>query len=110
MAVSEKNQDTQNAKKDVTIIPLRTPIKAYGEEVSHLEMRAANAEDARILKALPYSIGNDESVNLNLDVCARYISRLCNIPMSSVDQLNLNDLNNLAWQVAGFFFGGGSEA
>lgn len=109
MNENKKDEVQAPEAQDITVIALRKPIRAYGEDVAHLEMRAATSADARALKALPYSIDSDESVNLNLEVCARYISRLCNIPMSSVDQLDLNDLNNLSWQVAGFFFGGGSE-
>lgn len=87
-----------------TKYPLKTAIKAYGEEVTELTMRDPTPADARALKALPYVIGKDESVSLNLDVCAKYIERLCSIPPSSVDQIDLKDFNTLSWAVASFFF------
>lgn len=99
------NQKTDDVVADVLTesISLKKAITAYGEATSVLEMRAANTNDARTLKALPYTVQADETVSLNLDVCAKYISRLCNIPMSSVDSLDLADFNQLAWSVARFF-------
>lgn len=97
--------ETETVVDDVVAktISLKKPITAYGEELKALQLRAANTNDARTLKALPYTVQADETVSLNLDVCAKYISRLCNIPMSSVDKLDIADFNRLSWDVARFF-------
>ncbi|WP_225773332.1 phage tail assembly protein [Pseudomonas sp. Marseille-Q5115] len=85
------------------IIKLSTPIQAHGEEVTELTLRRPTSKEARAIKALPYKIDQDQAVTLDLDVAAKYISACADIPPSSVDQLDLADLNTLAWQVAGFF-------
>lgn len=84
-------------------LKLSTPIQAHGEEVTELTLRRPTAQEARAIKALPYTIGADEAVGLDLDVAAKYIAVCAAIPPSSVNQLDLADLNTLAWQVAGFF-------
>jgi hypothetical protein len=87
-----------------TVYPLKKVITAHGEEVAELRLREGTTADARALKSLPYYVQADgETVALNLDVCAKYISRLAGIPLSSVDQLCLSDLNALAWAVTGPF-------
>ncbi|MNU03322.1 hypothetical protein D3C72_2473020 [compost metagenome] len=57
----------------------------------------------RTIKALPYKIGKDEEVSLDMDVSAKYNAVCAGIPPSSVNQLDLADLNALSWMVAGFF-------
>lgn len=84
-------------------IALNTPIQAHGETLSELTLRRPTAKEARAIKALPYKIDADQAVSLDLDVAAKYIAACAEIPPSSVDQLDLADLNTLAWQVAGFF-------
>lgn len=84
-------------------VKLNTPIQAHGEEVTELTLRRPTAQEARAIKALPYTIGADEAVGLDLDVAAKYIAVCAGIPPSSVNQLDLADLNTLAWMVAGFF-------
>lgn len=87
---------------------LNTPIQAHGEELKALEIRRPTVQDCRAIKSLPYKIEKDESVGLDLDVAAKYIAVCAAIPPSSVDQLALVDLNNLAWTIAGFFMTGAS--
>lgn len=89
-----------NEKKTV---PLSAPITAYDTELRELQLRTASTADARAIGALPYAISHDQSVTLDLAVCAKYIGRLADIPASSVDQLALPDFNQLAWEVAGYF-------
>ncbi|UFH49928.1 phage tail assembly protein [Pseudomonas sp. KNUC1026] len=79
-------------------IALNTPIQAHGETLTELTLRRPTAKEA-----LPYKIDADQAVSLDLDVAAKYIAACAEIPPSSVDQLDLADLNTLAWQVAGFF-------
>lgn len=85
------------------VVELSAPIKAHGEDVTELTLRRPTPKEARAIKALPYKIDKDEAVSIDLDVAAKYIVLCADIPMSSVDQLDLADLNTLAWQIAGFF-------
>lgn len=91
------------------IYPLSKPITAHGEEVTSLTLKKLGPSDARALKALPYYIAADESVRIDVDVGAKFIVKMAGIPMSSVDQLDLADLNALCWKVAGFFLSPESE-
>lgn len=87
-------------------VPLNVPIKAHGEEVSVLTLRRPTVAEVRKIGRLPYIVGGtDESGNLTPDmgVVPAYISVCAGIPPSSVDQVDLSDLNTLAWRIAGFF-------
>lgn len=44
-----------------------------------------------------------------MDVAAKYIAVCAGIPPSSVNQLDLADLNALSWAVASFFMSAASE-
>ena len=83
--------------------PLNTPITAHGEERTSLSLRRPTVVESRAIKALPYKIDKDEAVSIELEVAAKYIAVCAGIPPSSVNQLELNDLNTLAWSVVGFF-------
>ena len=37
------------------------------------------------------------------EAAAKYMAVCCAIPPTSVNQLDLHDFNNLAWQIIGFF-------
>lgn len=89
---------------------LSAPIQAHGEEVSSITLRRPTVPECRAIKALPYIIDKEESVTLDLEVAAKYIAVCGAIPQSSVNQLDLHDLNNLAWTVAGFFLTPASKA
>ncbi|MNX85808.1 Phage tail protein E [compost metagenome] len=87
----------------VTTYTLAAPIQAHDQEVLELTLRRPTVAEVRAIKALPYKIDKNEDVSLDLDVSAKYIAICAGIPASSVNQLDLSDLNNLAWAVAGFF-------
>lgn len=89
---------------------LSTPIQAHGEEVTSITLRRPTVVECRAIKSLPYAFGKDEEVSLNLDVAAKYIAVCGAIPAPSVNQLDLADLNTLAWEVVGFFFPPASKA
>ena len=84
-------------------VKLSSPIQAHGETLTELTLRRPTSKEARAIKALPYRMGMDESIAIDLDVAAKYIVACADIPPSSIDQLDLSDLNTLAWKVAGFF-------
>lgn len=87
----------------MTPIKLNTPIQAHGEPLTELTLRRPTTRECRLIGQLPYRIEKDESVGLNLDIAAKYIVVCAEIPSSSVDQLEVADLNTLAWALAGFF-------
>ena len=82
---------------------LSAPIQAHDEQVLELTLRRPTVAEVRAIKALPYKIDKNEEVSLDMDVAAKYIAVCAGIPAPSVNQLDLADLNNLAWAVAGFF-------
>ena len=82
---------------------LSAPIQAHGEEVNSISLRRPTVPECRAIKALPYVMGKDDEVTLNIDVCAKFIAVCGAIPAPSVNQLDLADLNALAWEIAGFF-------
>ena len=83
--------------------PLSAPIQAHGEEVNSITLRRPTVPECRAIKSLPYVMGKDDEVTLNIDVCAKFIAVCGAIPAPSVNQLDLADLNALAWEIAGFF-------
>ncbi|WP_312993392.1 phage tail assembly protein [Achromobacter animicus] len=89
--------------------PLSSPIKAHNDELTTLTLRRLTPADARAVKALPYHVATDESVRIDPDAASKYIVRMAGIPLGSVDQLDMADFNALAWKVAGFFLGSGSQ-
>lgn len=97
-----ETQETQS-NANPNEFKLSQPIQAHGEPVMVLTLRRPTVRECRQIGQLPYRIEKDESVGLNLDVAAKYIIVCAGIPGSSVDQLDVTDLNNLAWALAGFF-------
>lgn len=83
--------------------PLNTPITAHGAEVVSLTLRRPTVPESRAIKVLPYKIDKNEDVSVDLEAAAKYIAVCAGIPPSSVNQLELNDLNTLAWAVVSFF-------
>ena len=92
------------------VIKLQVAIEAHGAPLTSLTLRRPTMTEARAIKVLPYKIGKDEEVSLDLDAAAKYISVCAGIPPSSVNQLDLADLNSLSWVVAGFFMSAASPA
>jgi len=88
---------------------LQVPIEAHSEPVTELTLRRPTVQEVRAIKALPYKIDKNEEVSLDMDVAAKYIAVCAGIPPSSVNQLDLSDLNALSWAVAGFFMSAASQ-
>lgn len=89
-------------------VKLQVPIEAHGEPLTALNLRRPTVQEVRAIKALPYKIDKNEEVSLDMDVAAKYIAVCAGIPPSSVNQLDLSDLNMLSWQVASFFMSAAS--
>ena len=90
------------------LVKLQVAIEAHGETVSELTMRRPTVQEVRAINALPYKIDKNEEVTLDMDVSAKYIAVCAGIPPSSVNQLDLADLNSLSWAVASFFMSAAS--
>lgn len=82
---------------------LSVPIKAHGEELQVLDVRRPTTQEVRVIKTLPYKIDKSEEVSLDMDAVCKYVAVCATIPQSSVEQLDLSDLNGLAWMIASFF-------
>ncbi|OLF55416.1 phage tail assembly protein [Pseudomonas chlororaphis] len=89
-------------------VKLRVAIEAHGEPLAELTLRRPTVQEVRAIKALPYKIDKSEEVSLDMDVAAKYIAVCAGIPPSSVNQLDLADLNALSWAVASFFMSAAS--
>lgn len=89
-------------------VKLQVAIEAHGEPMTELTLRRPTVQEVRAIKALPYRIDKNEEVGLDMDVAAKYIAVCAGIPPSSVNQLDLADLNALSWAVAGFFMSAAS--
>jgi hypothetical protein len=96
----------------MTTLKLRKPIKAHGEEIAELTFREPTGKDIREI-GVPFALasgGDGEGVAVfNSSVIARYVSRLANVPTSSVDQMSAIDWRNAMAIVNGFFGGGGED-
>lgn len=86
-------------------LELNHPITAHGETLSVLEFNEPTGKDVREL-GYPYQMNQDESIKLQAHIIAKYIVRLANVPLSTVDQMSPGDLNAAGWLVAGFFLQG----
>ena len=88
------------------IVPLVKEITAHGEKVSELTLREPDGEDLMEI-GYPYIVVQSDvggqGVELRPKVVARYVSKLAKIPMSSVKQIGLADLQKLQGVVMGFF-------
>ena len=85
--------------------PLTTPIKAHGEEVSLLDLRRPTLAEVKKIGALPYRLTDPQTgaYSPDMKVMADYISVCASIPPSSVEQLELVDLNQVSWAICSFF-------
>ena len=87
------------------IFNLANPVKAYGNEVTQLELREPSTADVRAINALPYvfsAVGDGQPTPIP-EVCAKYISRLAGIPLGAVDQLAFTDFQALSWEITNCF-------
>jgi hypothetical protein len=89
-------------------IDLTKEIKVHGNDVTELELGRPTSKDVRELgypfTAQPSATG-EADMRLLPDIGAKYIVRLCKIPMSSVDQLEPLDFLLIHTEICGFFGG-----
>lgn len=93
------------------VFPLGVPIKAHAETVTELSLRRPTVAEIRKIGRMPYlPIDRDGKVTPDMSVVPDYIAVCAGIPPSSVDQLDLCDLNQLGWVVSHFFLTPASSA
>ncbi|MCL8308783.1 phage tail assembly protein [Pseudomonas putida] len=85
------------------VIKLSAPIKAHDEELTELTLRRPALHEVKAIKSLPYHFSNTGEVIMDADIAVRYIPVCAGIPASSVEQIDLFDLNNITWQIVSFF-------
>jgi hypothetical protein len=93
---------------DTTDIKLSTPVEAHGKTVDTLTFRKPMGRDIRECGSPQYRSVDESAPTLmrietNAGAMAKYISRLGNIPPSSVDRLSAADWLSCAGAVLGFF-------
>ena len=82
------------------IIKLKYPIQAHGEEVTSLEL--PDRGKARHMRGMP-------TENMSVDDVLDFISRAANIPKSSVDDIDFEDLAEVLEWAESFFANLGSR-
>lgn len=99
--MSKANQTEEKMQK--SSLDLSVPITAHGEDgVQTLYFARPTGKDVREL-GFPYKIGRDDSMSIQADIVAKYISRLASIPLSSVDMLDPSDMIAGSNIILGFF-------
>lgn len=90
----------------VTVL-LKHPVTAHGEEVSELTLREPTTKDIMEIGLptliVPSTDGSSVGVEIRQKVVGRYVSRLAQIPMSSVEALKPGDFARCSAAVMGFF-------
>ncbi len=83
---------------------LNVAIQAHGETITDLKLRRPTVAEVRKIGRLPYiTLDADGHLTPDLNVTPAYISVCAGIPPSSVDKLDLTDLNQLSWAICSFF-------
>lgn len=103
------------SEKNVITVPLKKPIKAHGEEVNELHIGELDGSKEILEFGLPVlsvvsADGQSLGIEVRSKVVAKYISKLAQIPMGSVEQLHPMDFNRCAAVIQGFFGDGDGEA
>lgn len=86
---------------------LSKPIRVHDEEITVLEYRAPTPDDVEAVGELPYRMQADSTIQPLPAVCIRYLSKMAGMPVSSIKQMALTDINKLCFVVAGFFWDSG---
>ncbi|MCI0668391.1 MAG: phage tail assembly protein [Methylococcaceae bacterium] len=74
------------------VITLKTPVQAFGEEITELKLRRPKGKDFR-------AITSTTPMGMTLDLAGA----LADVPPSTIDQLDGEDVMKLAQAVAPFF-------
>ena len=87
-------------------LKLSSPIKAYGESVSEITLREPTGKDLRacgVPVTTKQEVDGSTSIRLEAEFGALLISRLANIPASSVDHMTAADFMAALGAAVSFF-------
>ncbi|MGY3278125.1 phage tail assembly protein [Bradyrhizobium sp. S3.7.6] len=108
MAKTPKNAvaDADEEKEEIAVeFALTKPINAYGEEVKVLKLRKPMGADllrvGNPVKFSPYT--DPPQVDHDYGKVLAMVARLANVPSSSLERLDTDDLSALAWTITPFF-------
>lgn len=88
---------------------LNQAILAHNETINELTLREMTVSDLRRVKTLPYAIKEDGSLTINTEIMAQLISRIANIPNSSVESMAIKDFSFLCYEIVSFLASEASE-
>ncbi|QBH98410.1 phage tail assembly protein [Limnobaculum zhutongyuii] len=88
-------------------VPLSKPIKAHGEELNELNLKAPSVPDIR-KNGIPLIFQTDGAMSINANAVLNYLPALAGIPPSAVDQLDPPDITAICMAVIPFFTGSGT--
>lgn len=103
--MADDNKTAASETSAVMEFPLTKPINAYGEMISVLKIRKPTGADLiRVGNPVKfYPFAKPPLVEHDMPRMIEMIARLANVPSSSLEQMDPNELTSLAWQVSGFF-------
>lgn len=81
---------------------LTKPVTGHGQPLMELELNEPTAEDIMEL-GYPFLVHQGGSIELRPKVVGQYVVRLAKVPMSTVKQLAIPDLQACTAEVMGFF-------
>ena len=84
---------------------LRTPIVAYGDEISVLKLRKPTGTDLlRVGNPVKFSpFTTPPSVEHDFQRVIEMVARLSGVPSSSIEKMDPQELTALAWEISPFF-------
>lgn len=83
-------------------IKLTKKITVLGVETDTIELCEITTRDIRAL-GVPLTIKANGTVEINMDICGKYLSRLSNLTDGDVDKLSTTDFTNAAYEIVAFF-------
>lgn len=84
------------------VVDLTKPVTAHGQTLTQLELSEPTAEDIMEL-GYPFLVHQGGSIELRPKVVGQYVVRLAKVPMPTVKQLSISDLQACTAEVMGFF-------
>lgn len=100
----EVKEEVKSSSSEIEF-PLKTPINAYGEDVSVLKLRKPTGADliavGNPVKFSPFT--KPPTVEHDYPRIVEMAARLANVPSSSIAKLDPDELIMLAWAISPFF-------
>ena len=88
-----------------TTITLRRPIREGTREITVLTLREPTTPEIRKI-GLPFALRMDETMQVDAERVAIWLSKLSAVPPSTIDQMHRLDFMEACQRVPGFFMDG----